>query len=95
MVSISLTLTSLNAQDTNAETTTSLIDSNKAQDVDEKEPDDTSDRITRYNGIYAIAGEPNTKIQISLKYKIMSAIDLYIGYTQTMFWDIGKKIITV
>lgn len=48
-------------------------------------------RITAHNAIYAVSGEPNTKIQISLKYKLFKAADLFIAYTQTMFWDIADE----
>lgn len=53
--------------------------------------DRNSYRLSKYRDIYAIIGSPNTKIQVSLKYKITSYFNLYLGYTQTMFWDIGKE----
>jgi phospholipase A1 len=48
-------------------------------------------RISSYKGIYVIAGHPDTKIQASFKYQITSYLDLYIGYTQTMFWEINQN----
>lgn len=47
-------------------------------------------RLSRYKDLYIIAGSPDTKIQVSLKYQITSYLDLYLGYTQIMFWEIGK-----
>ncbi|MFH1223876.1 MAG: phospholipase A [Pseudomonadota bacterium] len=55
-----------------------------------KSGEDLSDRISKHNDFYAIFGAPNTKFQISLKYKISSYIDLYFGYTQIMFWELGQ-----
>jgi len=50
-----------------------------------------SDRVTKHNDLYAILGTPNAKIQISLKYKLSSYINLYLGYTQLMFWELGQS----
>ena len=52
--------------------------------------DQNSYRLSRYKDIYAIVGSPNTKINVSFKYQITSYLNLYLGYTQTMFWDLGK-----
>jgi len=57
----------------------------------ECEADDNNYRLSRYKDLYAIFGSPNTKIQISLKYKLTSLVNLYIGYTQIMFWELGKQ----
>jgi phospholipase A1/A2 len=53
--------------------------------------DDSENRITRHKDLYFIYGEPNTKVQISLKVKLMGNADLFLGYTQTMFWDLGHE----
>lgn len=52
---------------------------------------ESDDRITRHKDIYAIVGEPNTKVQISLKYRLFGGFNLFLAYTQTMFWDLGKE----
>lgn len=57
----------------------------------ECETDDNNYRLSRYKDIYAILGSPNTKIQISFKYKLTSLTNLYIGYTQLMFWELGEQ----
>jgi len=48
-------------------------------------------RLSRHKDIYAMIGSPDTKIQVSLKYQITSYLNLYFGYTQTMFWEITKN----
>ena len=57
----------------------------------EASTDNESYRLTRYKDLYAIFGSPNTKIQISFKYKLTSLLNLYIGYTQLMFWELGHE----
>jgi phospholipase A1/A2 len=49
------------------------------------------DRISKHNDLYFITGQPNTKVQISLKYKLFSRADLFIAYTQLMFWNIKEE----
>ncbi len=52
---------------------------------------DSEDRIARHKDIYFIYGDPNAKVQISLKFKLFSKADLFLAYTQTMFWNLGKE----
>lgn len=47
-------------------------------------------RLQQYKPIYAIAGRPDTKIQLSFKVQIMKELGLYFGYTQLMLWDVLK-----
>ncbi len=44
-----------------------------------------------YKPVYFISGKPDTKIQFSLKVKVIENIPLYFGYTQKMYWELGKK----
>jgi phospholipase A1 len=55
------------------------------------ESNENNYRLSRYKDLYFIVGSPTTKIQISLKYKITSLFNLYLGYSQYMFWDLGKN----
>jgi outer membrane phospholipase A len=47
--------------------------------------------IQEYRPNYLIAGKPNTKIQFSFKLKLLQVDELYLGYTQTMFWELGRR----
>ncbi len=60
----------------------------KLKQCEEKE---AGSGLSRYKDLYFIIGSPTTKVQISIKYKLIYLIDLYLGYTQDMFWDLGKK----
>jgi phospholipase A1/A2 len=44
-----------------------------------------------YKPIYFIAGENDAKVQISFKYRLLSKLNWYLGYTQRMFWDVFDK----
>ncbi len=44
----------------------------------------------RHRENYFISGKDETKIQLSFKMQIISDSDIYLGYTQLMFWDIGN-----
>lgn len=57
----------------------------------EVDADSDNYKLSRYKDLYAVLGDPNTKIQISFKYKLTSLLNLYIGYTQLMFWEIGQE----
>jgi len=48
-------------------------------------------RLSRHKDLYFIAGDPNTKIQISFKVKILSNANVFLAYTQQMFWELGKE----
>lgn len=47
--------------------------------------------IYRHGPIYAVTGNPDTKIQFSFKIQIIANWELYFGYTQVMFWELGRK----
>lgn len=47
--------------------------------------------IYRYRDIYIISGYPDTKIQLSLKLRIVKQWELYVGYSQLMFWELGTE----
>jgi phospholipase A1 len=51
----------------------------------------TSPRIERHYPIYFISGKPDTKIQFSFKVGLLRSLDLYLGYTQVMFWELDKE----
>ena len=53
--------------------------------------EDDENRIMRHKDVYFLYGHPNTKVQISLKYKLIGDLGLFVAYTQTMFWDLGKE----
>src|SRR5690606_24440532 len=42
----------------------------------------------RYRDIYFLSGEPDTKIQLSLKVRLLKNVDFYFGYSQVMFWKL-------
>lgn len=42
--------------------------------------------LTGYNPLYVLFGDPETKVQLSFKYRIIEGSGLYFGYTQLMFW---------
>ena len=61
-------------------------------------------RFSAYEPMYFVAGgeEPEAKFQISLKYQVVNPAgsmveknpwlaDLYLAYSQTSFWDLGKS----
>ena len=62
----------------------------KLEECKAEESNYNSYRLSRYKDLYVIVGSPDTKIQVSLKYQITSYLKLYFGYTQIMFWEIGK-----
>lgn len=47
--------------------------------------------MEEYRPNYFIYGKPDTKIQFSFKFKLHDDYNFYFGYTQTMFWDLGRK----
>ncbi len=47
--------------------------------------------IREHKTNYAIKGDPDTKIQFSYKFKLIKDYDLFLGYTQVMFWDLDKE----
>jgi len=86
--------TSLYAQDEDVDVVNDLTKPKVEQCEDklkECEVNDNNYRLSRYKDLYFIFGSPTTKIQISFKYKITHLLDLYLGYTQDMFWDLGKS----
>ncbi len=44
-----------------------------------------------YRPSYFLAGQPNTKVQLSLKTKFIQDLELHVAYTQLMFWDLFEK----
>ena len=47
--------------------------------------------ISRYYENYFISGRPDTKVQFSFKLQVIDRWNLYLGYTQVMFWDLFIK----
>jgi len=48
--------------------------------------------LSKHNDSYMISGDPDTKIKFSFKYGFTDwKLDLYLAYTQAMFWDLKKE----
>ncbi len=45
----------------------------------------------RYKDNYILGGNPDTKVQFSLKMRPIVGIDLYLAYTQMMFWKFTSQ----
>ncbi len=48
-------------------------------------------KMQEYNTNYIIFGEPDTKVQFSFKFKFFKNIDIFLGYTQVMFWKLFQE----
>ncbi len=46
--------------------------------------------LYQYRPTYFLVGHPDTKIQISLRAKMIRTTELYVAYTQLMMWDLFK-----
>ncbi len=46
------------------------------------------ERFSLYQPVYFIFGKDDLKLQFSGKYRVAKSYNLYLGYTQTMFWNI-------
>ncbi len=46
--------------------------------------------LLRHQPFYFAYGEPNSKVQLSFKYRIIQNRPLYFGYTQIMFWKLKE-----
>ncbi len=49
---------------------------------------DPRNKFSLYQPSYFIFGKENLKMQFSGKYRVAKNYNLYLGYTQTMFWNI-------
>lgn len=49
---------------------------------------DPKNKFSLYGPSYFIFGKENLKMQFSGKYRVAKSYNLYLGYTQTMFWNI-------
>ncbi|MBC7714638.1 MAG: phospholipase A [Rhizobacter sp.] len=49
---------------------------------------DSSNKFSLYQPSYFIFGKENLKMQFSAKYKVAKTYNLFLGYTQLMFWNI-------
>jgi phospholipase A1 len=49
---------------------------------------DPKNKFSLYRPSYFIFGKENLKMQFSGKYRVAKSYNLYLGYTQTMFWNI-------
>ncbi len=45
----------------------------------------------RYKDNYILGGKPNTKVQFSLKFPIILHENLFLAYTQQMFWKLSAQ----
>lgn len=49
------------------------------------------ENIYRYKDLYIISGKPDTKVQLSFKIRLIKDWELYLGYSQLMFWNLGTE----
>ncbi len=47
-------------------------------------------QLYHYKPIYFLLGKPNTKVQFSVRAKVLKNYDLYVGYSQLILWDLFK-----
>lgn len=47
--------------------------------------------LERHYPFYYVYGRPLSKLQVSFKSPIVRGFPLYFGYTQFMFWELGKE----
>jgi phospholipase A1 len=52
---------------------------------------DSKSNFSIYQPTYFVFGQDNLKLQFSGKYRVAKNYNLYLGYTQTMLWDVYKK----
>ena len=52
---------------------------------------DPKNKFSLYQPSYFIFGKDNLKLQFSAKYRVAKNYDLYLAYTQVMFWSIYEK----
>ena len=52
--------------------------------------DDAYVHLYHHRPMYIVWGKPDTKVQFSLKARVLKDYDLYFAYTQVMFWDFFK-----
>ncbi|MBY0452502.1 MAG: phospholipase A [Bdellovibrionaceae bacterium] len=67
------------------------VPSDKDQSKDRLPIENAFDGMEEYRPNYFIYGKPDTKIQFSFKFKLHEEYNAYFAYTQTMFWELGKK----
>lgn len=48
-------------------------------------------RMREHDVNYIIFGKPDTKVQFSFRFKFFRKTNIYIGYTQVMFWELLKE----
>ena len=63
----------------------------KSDNANNKVVYDDNNGISKHRDLYAIFGNPDAKIQISLKVQLVSDWKLYLGYTQQMFWELNQN----
>lgn len=75
-----------------AEDTTSIVHQLRGEESADFKRSESTDQsnILRHRPIYVISGKPDTKVQLSLKLRIIEKWDLFVGYSQTMFWQLGN-----
>ncbi len=67
---------------------TSLLPRTASAYVDEVQ---ASTRIEQYKPIYALLGNPETKLQMSFRVKMLPLTGLYAGYSQVMIWRLWEE----
>lgn len=48
-------------------------------------------KMQEYRPNYIISGKPDTKIEFSFLFRLLKNYNFYLGYTQTMFWELGQE----
>lgn len=44
-----------------------------------------------YKQIYLLTGHPDSKLQLSFKFKVLRNQEIYVGYSQLIMWDLFQK----
>jgi phospholipase A1/A2 len=57
----------------------------------ENEINDQIFKMQEFDTNYITLGKPDTKVQFSFKFKFFAKTNVYLGYTQIMFWDLFRK----
>jgi phospholipase A1/A2 len=80
----------LHAQEANSGETFSLPESEENPEL-EKIDQERDENLSSHRDIYIISGKPDTKVQLSFKLRVLKRTEIYLGYSQLMFWRLDKK----
>jgi phospholipase A1 len=81
------------AKKANADDTTSIVHELRGEESPDFKRSENSDlsNILRHRPIYVLAGKPDTKVEISFKLRLVQKVDLFLGYSQMMFWQLTDE----